>query len=84
MRTPSWMVVGFALIMALPFGWGLGVMLAFLIAGRDFGQLPAATVPLGLATAIGFAVSPRFEARTRLTVMLAGTAAFVLFGWFLA
>jgi hypothetical protein len=84
MRTPSWIVVGFALVMALPFGWGLGVMLAYLIAGRDFGQLPAATVPLGLVAAVGFAVSPRFDARTRLKVMLAGTAASVLFGWLFA
>ncbi len=84
MRTPSWMVVGFAVVMALPFGWGLGVMIAYVIAGRDFGQLPAATVPLGIVAAIVFAVSPTFDARTRLKVMLAGTAAFVLFGWLVA
>jgi len=46
MQIPSWLIVGAAVVMALPFGWGLGLLVAYIVAGKNFGQLPAATVPL--------------------------------------
>jgi hypothetical protein len=64
--------------MALPFGWGLGLVLALLIAGRDFGQLPAATVPVGLIASVGFALWPRIRPGTRLRILTAGTLLFLL------
>lgn len=75
---PRVMVVG-AVVMALPFGWGLGVFLAYVLAGSSFGQLPAATVPLGIVASLVFALWPSLSPRTRLTVMAAGTVLFLLF-----
>jgi hypothetical protein len=43
---------------AVPFGWGLGVVAAHLMAGHDFGQLLALTVPLCIVAAVAFALSP--------------------------
>jgi hypothetical protein len=45
MRIPSW-VVAASVPGVPPFGWGLGVVAAHLMAGHDFGQLLALTVPL--------------------------------------
>ncbi|HLH94733.1 MAG TPA: hypothetical protein VKW08_06400 [Xanthobacteraceae bacterium] len=78
MRTPSWIFVTAAVIVAFPFGWRLGLVLASLIAGRDFGQLPVLTVIIGLAASIAFAVAPILTPGIRLTIMLLGTAIFVL------
>ena len=78
MRTPSWVIVIAAIVMAVPFGWGLGVLAAFLLAGPNFGQLPAATVPLSIVVSIGFALIPRFKPRTRLAVTAGGTVVFIL------
>jgi len=78
---PSWLMVAAAAVLALPFGWGLGVLAAYLIAGKNFGQLPAATVPAGIIAALVFALWPSFQPRTRLVVMAAGTAVFLLLGW---
>jgi hypothetical protein len=49
MRIPSWLLVIAAVLAAFPFGWGLGVFVAYLVAGKNFGQLPVLTVPLGIA-----------------------------------
>ena len=84
MRVPSWVVVAAAVVMALPFGWGIGVLVAYLLAGPDFGQLPIATVPIGIVGAVVFALSPALEASTRLQVMVAGTAIFFVVGWLIA
>jgi hypothetical protein len=78
MRTPSWVVVIAAVVMAVPFGWGAGVLAAYLLAGPDFGQLPAATVPLGILGSIAFALMPLFKPKTRLAVMAGGTVVFIL------
>jgi hypothetical protein len=67
-----------AVVLALPFGWGLGVALAYAIAGKDFGQLPAGTVPIALMASTAFAVWPAIPAKIRCAVMAAGTAFFVL------
>ena len=75
---PSWLIVSAAVVLAFPFGWGVGVLSALLIGGSNFGQLPALTVPLGIIAAIVFALWPSFKAGTRFKVMLAGSVAFVL------
>lgn len=81
MRSGSWIVVMLAVFAAVPFGWGLGVVAAYLIAGPDFGQLPAMTVPLGIVAGIVFALAPRLSPSRRLTLMLGGTALFALIAW---
>jgi hypothetical protein len=80
MQFPSWAVVTAAVVAAFPFGWGLGVTAAYLLAGPDFGQLPALTVPLGIIAAIVFALLPLLSARKRLLIMVAGTGLFILLG----
>ena len=80
MRLPSWAVVTAAVLAAVPFGWNLGVAAAYLLAGSDFGQLPALTVPLGIIAAIIFALLPLLSARKRLLIMVGGTGLFILLG----
>ena len=78
-----WLTVA-AMLMAIPFGWGLGVLAAYVVAGKEFGQLPVATVPLGIIASIAFALWPSIRAGTRLAVMVVGCVAFVVLGWLLA
>ena len=80
MRIPSAILVTVAVLLALPAGWGLGVVLAYTIAGPDFGQLPALTVPISIIVAIVFALSPSIAAPTRLAILAAATCFFVLVG----
>jgi hypothetical protein len=72
MRIPSW-VVAASLPAALPFGWGLGVVAAHLMAGHDFGQLLALTVPLCIVAAVAFALSPLLTPGKRLAILSIGT-----------
>ena len=84
MRIPTAILIVAAVVLALPFGWGLGVMLAYAIAGKDFGQLPAGTVPIAIAAAVAFAVLPSISPTVRFAVTAAGAAVFValgLLGW---
>jgi hypothetical protein len=78
MRVPAWVLVTAAVIAALPFGWGLGVLVAYAVTAGRIGQLPALTVPLAIIGSIGFAASPWLAPSTRLTVLLVGTAMFLL------
>jgi hypothetical protein len=80
MPIPSWVVVAAAVVAALPFGWGLGVLTAYLLAGRNFGQLPALTVPLAILLSIAFAFSPFLTPVKRLAIMVIGTGLFILLG----
>ena len=84
MRIPSWLLVIAAVIAALPFGWGLGVVVAYLVAGPNFGQLPILTVPIGLIVSIAFALLPILTAGTRLAILVVGAAAFIVLGMFIA
>ena len=84
MRIPSWLLVIAAVIAALPFGWGLGVVVAYLVAGPNFGQLPILTVPIGLIVSIAFALLPILTAGTRLAILAVGAAAFIVLGMFIA
>lgn len=43
-------------VAAIPFGCVLGVLIARVVAGRDFGQLPLMTVPIGIGASIAFAI----------------------------
>jgi hypothetical protein len=76
---PSWITVAAAVIAAIPFGWLLGVAVAELIVGRDFGVFPVLTIPLGWAAAVSFALTSRVNATLRLAVLTIGTALFFVF-----
>ena len=80
MRTPSAILVTAAVVLALPAGWGLGVVLAYAIAGPDFGQLPSLTVPISIIAAIVFALLPSIAALTRLAILGAAAGLFALVG----
>ena len=84
MPVPSRVTIAAAVVMAFPFGWGLGALAAYVIAGRNFGQLPLVTVPLGILAAVVFALWPSFRPITRLKVTFGGTIALVLFAWLIA
>lgn len=74
MRIPSW------LVMALPFGWGLGVLAAEAAVGRDVGVLPALTIPVAVTGSIVFALSSVVTPLVRLAIFAAGTVLFLVFG----
>jgi hypothetical protein len=42
------------------------------VAGKDFGQLPALTVPLGLIAALAFALRSSVQPGTRFKVLAGG------------
>jgi hypothetical protein len=84
MQVPPWVTVAACAVLALPFGWGLGVLAAYLVAGKNFGQLPTATVPLGIGAALVFAFWPSLKPGTRFKVMLGGTAVFIMLAWLAA
>ena len=64
-----------AVIVAIPFGWMLGVVAAELIVRPEFGVFPVLTIPFGLAVAIWFALSHIATPAVRLAIMVLGTAA---------
>ena len=84
MRMPSALLVVGAVILALPFGWGLGVVAAYLIAGPDFGQLPVGTIPVCIVGAVVFVIASPLLAQWRLAIMAVGTAAFLLLGYLMS
>jgi len=73
-------VVAAAVVAALPFGWGLGLVAALVIAGKDFGQLPIMTVPLGILAALVFALWPSVKPGKRLAILVAGAIVFIVIG----
>jgi hypothetical protein len=80
-RIPSWIPVIGAVIFALPFGWGLGVLAAtIIVGGSNFGQLPLMTVPLGLVAAVVFALTTSINPWARFTTTAVGTVLFLLAG----
>ena len=84
MQVPTWLIVAAAIVLALPFGWGLGLVAAYIVAGKNFGQLPAVTVPLGILAALAFALWPSFRPSTRLKITFVGSVTFILFAWLVA
>lgn len=80
MRVPSWLIVAAAVVMAIPCGWGLGVMAAELAVGRDVGVLPVVMIPVGVIGAIVFAVSSVATPLIRLVLLAAGTGLFLIVG----
>jgi hypothetical protein len=73
MRLPAWVLTSANVVAAVPFGWSVGVLAAYLVAGRNFGQLPVMTVPVGTVAAIAFARSSLLTPANRLAIMVAGT-----------
>ena len=71
-------------LLALPFGWVWVFFVAYLIGGKNFGQLPAATVPLGILAALVFALRPSLDARFRLKILGVRTALFIFLAWLIA
>lgn len=63
-----------AALAALPFGWGVGLLVACLLMPGDVGQMPAVTIPIAIAGGLIFALLPLVNARTRLRVLLIGAA----------
>lgn len=52
----------------------VGLLFAFMLAGgTNWGQLPAATIPLGVVGAFIFAQLSYFRWQTRLAIMILGT-----------
>jgi hypothetical protein len=80
MRVPAWVLVTAAVIAALPFGWGLGVLVAYAVTAGRIGQLPALTVPLAIIGSIVFALSPWLSPGMRLTILAVGTGVFLVLG----
>ncbi|MGH7270221.1 MAG: hypothetical protein ACREJ3_07290 [Polyangiaceae bacterium] len=78
MQIPTWAMVALAVLFAIPFGYGLGVVVASLVAGPDFGQLPALTVPIAIVASIVFALLPLVKAGMRLSIMVGGCFLFLL------
>jgi hypothetical protein len=68
------MTVLWAVLAALPFGWGTGLLAARIVMRGDPAQLPAVTIPIAIFAGIVFALAPFVSARTRLVVLLGGAA----------
>jgi hypothetical protein len=71
-------IVALAVIVAVPFGWELGVFIAQLIVGRDVGVFPVLTIPMGLVVAIAFALRSTVNPGFRLAALAVGTGALAL------
>ena len=80
MRIPSWLIVAAAVVAALPFGWGLGVLAAYVLLGREIGVFPVLTIPVATIAALVFAFSSRFSPATRLAVTAGGTVVLLVVG----
>jgi hypothetical protein len=79
-RLLSWALIAAAVVAALPFGWGLGVLAAYLLVGPDFGVFPVLTIIPGIIGAIAFALSPALTAGMRLAILVIGTGLLMLVG----
>lgn len=65
-----------AALAALPCGYGIGIVVAYLLAGGpEIGRLPLMTVPLALLATAAFALMPLIDAQTRFMVMTVGAIA---------
>src|SRR5260370_29133913 len=60
------------IVAAIAFGSTLGLVIALVLAGSDFGQLPVITVPIAIVASIAFAISPFRTAGTRFVIMFMG------------
>ena len=75
---PRWVIVTLTVVAAIPAGWELGVAFAYVLAGPAMGVLPVLTIPFGLIVALGFALTPWLQPATRLSILVAGTALFLV------
>lgn len=74
MHLQSWLLIVAALLVALPFGFLLGMLIAWVVAGRStmVGMIPIMTIPPAVIAALVFALVPVFTAGTRLTTLAIG------------
>ncbi len=72
-----------AALAAFPFAWFAGVIVARIIAGPDFGVLPAMTIPIVLVAALAFSLLPLARAKTRRDFMVGGAMASFAMMWLL-
>ncbi len=70
-ESPLWLIVQ-AVLAAFPFAWATGVLIARLVAGPEFGVLPALTIPITLVAAIIFAFSSGVAPTTRRNMLVGG------------
>lgn len=75
---PTALKTAACVVLAFPFGWCLGALIALIIAGPDFGQLPALTVGLGILGSIVFAVWPSIKVDTRLRILFFGSIILIM------
>ena len=66
------MITFYAALAALPFGWGVGLLVARVLMRGDIGQMPALTIPITIVAGLIFALVPLVSARTRLNTLLVG------------
>jgi hypothetical protein len=78
MRLPALIAQIVTLAVALPAGGYLGVFLALMFGGRDFGQLPIVTVPVGLVAATVFSVWPSIRIEMRFIFVVSCLAVFII------
>jgi hypothetical protein len=62
-----------AALLAFPFGYLIGVVFAYLIAGPEMGVLPVATIPPALIAALAIAFWPSLPPERRLAINGLGT-----------
>ena len=74
----SWLIVAAAVVVAIPFGYALGVVAVSLLAGPDIGQMPVMSVPIAILGSIIFALLPVLTPRIRLTILAAGAVVLIL------
>ena len=72
-----------AALAAFPFAWFVGVIVARIVAGPEFGVLPAVTIPMVLAAALIFSLLPLTRATTRRDIMVGGAVTSFVAMWLL-
>ena len=63
-----------AVLAAFPLAWFVGVIVARIVAGPEFGVLPAMTIPIVLVGALIFSLVPIALPKTRRDIMVGAAA----------
>ncbi len=67
-----------AILAAVPCGFGLGVIAAYVLTMGQIGQLPIITAPIGMVVCLLYAILPIGESKTRRNVLLTGLGGVLL------
>jgi hypothetical protein len=67
-----------AVLAAIPCGFGLGVIAAYLLTMGEIGQLPMITAPIGMVSCVLYAILPIGKPAKRRNVLLAGAGGVLL------